>query len=163
MTFFSASCLDWVLITHERPKQRHFKQRHKTRIISHGNFGFPAELLFSCCKTLYTISVPLPLSLSCGEVSAPCLPQHPDCHSLMGWGCWGGQGAKPSWAWELCCALAGRQSLPTAPLCSLLDPEQRGSHCSWVLQGTRPCSAVSICENVQIPKLNPGLATLFFT
>lgn len=74
--FFSpASYLDQVVITQERPKQRHFKQRHKARIVSHGNFGFPAELLFSkCC--LYTITVPLLLSLPCREVSG--------CHSLAG-------------------------------------------------------------------------------
>lgn len=67
--FFPASCLDQVLITQERPKQRHFKQRHRTKIVSHGNSGFPAELLFSCCKSLYTIRVPVLLSLPCGEVS----------------------------------------------------------------------------------------------
>lgn len=110
--FFPASYLDQVLITQERPKQRHFKQRHKARIVSHGNFGFPAELLFSkCC--LYTITVPLLRSLPCREVSSPGLSQ-------PGWPI-GGWGAK------LC-------PVP-APLCSLLHPAQaKGSCCPQLLQ-----------------------------
>lgn len=89
-------------------------------MLYHGNFGFPAELLFSCCKSLYTTTVPLLLSLPCREVSAPCLPQHPGCHRLMA-GATRGRGVK-SWAWELCCALAGGPSLPTVALSSLPDP-----------------------------------------
>lgn len=43
--------------------------------------------------------------------------------AVTGWraGATRGRGAK-SWAWELCCALAGGPSLPTAALCSLPDP-----------------------------------------
>lgn len=50
---------------------------------------------------------------------------------------------------------------------SLQDPGQgrapAAPTAAGLLKATRACSAISICENVQIPKLNPGLSSLFFT
>lgn len=165
--FFSASCLDQVLITQERPKQRHFRQRDiksgcSTMEILDFQQSCSSAVARAFTQPQFLCSFPCPVgrfqrpaSLSTQAVTGWWLGPHVAEVQNPGPGSsavpWLGVRACPLQPSAACRTLRRAAGLP------LLLPA------AGLLKGTRASSAISICDSVQIPTLNPGLSSLFFT
>lgn len=133
------------MITQERPKQRHLKQRDtKTGSSPMAILDFSSAALQPLQQTLHNCcSFALPLrEISTNRAQQPAPPLNIKAvHRLTAWyavqpRCKG----RPRTLAAQLCGLPGGQSLPTVPLCSLLTPAQKNggllvSNCCRLAKG----------------------------